>query len=153
MSTTLHKKDDITASVSNFLGSIHQKLGESKSLHDLGVNDELASYVHDFFSDPLKGLIESNNASLNGLKKMVQNLITRFLGSQKDKINKAFHVEADAQLVYYICIKDDKTENREPYFEFIEFYEELGLKNRLPLYIKFVPERVLHRVELEEMSL
>lgn len=153
MEAVLDKSEDINKRVNVFLGSLHQRFGESKSLHDLGVNDELASNVHDFFSNPIKALLEAHLVSLNGLSKIVRNLIEFFLKTQKESINKAFEVEAEGQLVYYICLKNDCFEARDPYFEFIEVYEELGLKSRLPLTIKFVPERVLHKVELEELVL
>ena len=88
--------------VGNFLGSLHQKVRDTKEMHDAGVNNELASYVHDFFSDPLKGLLESNAASLKGIKKAVQNLIGRLFSSQKDSNIKAFSIEADAQIIYVL---------------------------------------------------
>jgi len=143
---------EINATVDNFLSLFHQRVGHSKTLHSMGVNDEFSSYVHDVFSNPLKALIDSNTTQLNGIKKSMQKLFDRFLKSSNENIIKAFGMEQENNLVYYVCLKEDTAETREPYFEFLDFYEELGVNTKLPLYIKFVPEEFLDRVTLKEIE-
>nr|WP_276900288.1 hypothetical protein [Pedobacter kyonggii] len=153
MTTAIDRSEIINTSVSNFLTAMEAKVGETKTLHELGVNNELASHIHDFFTDPLKVLLDSNASAIAGIKKLIQRLVDKLLSSQKDSIIKAFSVSVDAQMVYYICLANDSTEAREPFFEFLEFYEDLGIKNSLPLHFKFVPERVLDKVDLEPMEI
>lgn len=153
MAEVLDRNDDITTNVRNALSSIHERFGDSKALHELGVNDKIASDIQNFFTDPLSALIQSNTASLGALRKLAQRLFLNFLGTQSDSIIKAFNVDVESGLSYYICIKDDSSDNREPFFEFMDIYDELGLRTLLPLQVKFVPERVLGKVDLTPLEI
>ncbi|MNR58617.1 hypothetical protein D3C85_1796590 [compost metagenome] len=68
---------------------------------------------------------------------------------EKSNILKAYNVSGSTDLTYYIALEKDTTTNRMKFFEFISRYETLGLYDKLPITIKFLPKRVLEKSQLK----
>ncbi|PTS92669.1 hypothetical protein DBR11_26500, partial [Pedobacter sp. HMWF019] len=64
-------------------------------------------------------------------------------------ILKAFYLDEQSKLIYYVVLKNDIPSVREEFFDFLTIYDELKIYDKLPVMIKFLPERVMDKANLK----
>ena len=64
-------------------------------------------------------------------------------------ISKVYDASKSNDLTYYVVLKEDTFDTRDKFFHFLSSYETLGFNERLPIFIKFLPERVMEKANLE----
>jgi hypothetical protein len=150
MVTSPESANDINIKVKHLFGYLRKNVDQSDRLHSLGANTKLSASLEDLVTNPFKAMIDMNNMAITSLKKTVNNLVVHYFQSKKNLIVKAFYVEQKSKLTYYVVLKEDSTENRDVFFEFLSFYDEVGLEDSLPLVIKFLPYNVMDKSGLKD---
>ena len=149
MVTSLENKDEISEKVQAILKNLKYEVEHTRQLHSMGVNNTLSSSLEGFYTNPLTALLDIHNASRQSLKKMVSQLTIGFFHLQKKLIKKAFQVEQDNKIIYYVVLNEDNSESRNVFFEFLTLYDELGITDSLSILIRFLPERVMNDANLK----
>ncbi|MEJ2905097.1 hypothetical protein WAE58_21810 [Pedobacter panaciterrae] len=150
MITLEENKENLTEKVQAILNNLRHEVEHTRQLHSAGINNSLSSSLEGFYTNPLTALLDMHCTSKNSLKKMVSQLTIGFLHTQKALIKKAFQVDQNNKVVYYIVLNEDNTVNRNVFFEFLSLYDELGISDNLPILIKFLPERVMEKANLKD---
>jgi hypothetical protein len=149
MNLSLERTDTLTQRVQSILKRMRNEVDHTRQLHSQGINNFLASSLEDLYTNPLSAFLDMHNSSLFNIKKMVSQLTIGFLTTQKANIIKAFQVDQKNKLVYYVVLKEDKSEIREEFFEFLSVLDEFGIMENIPVMIKFLPERVMDKANLK----
>ncbi|WP_348620205.1 hypothetical protein [Pedobacter lusitanus] len=116
MIESLEHKDNLSKSVMDVLARLSHEVQHSAEMHHVGVNTKLAASIEGFFTNPLLGMLDNHRSSKRNVKQIVGDLTNWFLLSKKDLIIKAFLVEQENQLIYYVVLKNDTIDNREVFF-------------------------------------
>ena len=154
MITSIEHKDELSGKVRNLLSFLKHDIDHTSQLHSIGINTKLSSSLEDLFTNPLSAMLDIHKISTDKLKQLSNQLTVAFFRSQKDLITKAFQVDQSNRFVYYVVLKEDNTEHRDVFFNFLSFYDEIGIQDNIPVMIKFLPERVMDKAGLkDEVSL
>lgn len=107
---------------------------------DQGVYTTLAQYIKTSLQSPLSLSIEMLKRSNEQLMHFMQAVVRDFLKSTT-LVQAAFIGDTQKGLMYYVVLKDDTTEHREKFFDFLDEYEYLGIDSLLPIHFQFLPEQ------------
>jgi hypothetical protein len=142
---------DNSDNVIKFLKLLEEDAKNGHEMAELGIHTKLAKNISDFFHDPLNGLVNSFDATHKGLVGFLDAVIViPFLKSNKDIILNAYRAKKDYPLSYYIILKEDTTQNREKFFQFLDNYGFLDIDRYIPITFSFLPVEAAGLPELNE---
>lgn len=149
MTTAEKDKDNISTKLIRFLSMTKTNVDNSHEMHKIGVDTEFASSIENFVANPLKGIIDNLSNVHSDVKALIDSYAKEYFKAHKELIVKAFTVETNFNLQYYIVLKRDTRQNRDKFFDFLYAYEILGIKEKLPIVINFLPKRVMESSGLQ----
>ncbi|GAA3958126.1 hypothetical protein [Mucilaginibacter dorajii] len=123
----------------HFLKFIEKDANESHELAQLGAHTQLAKAISDYITNPMVGLVNTYNSVHKNLIDTLFDVVKHFLALNKEYINRIYTSSKSTPLKYYIILKEDTSENREVFFEFLDNYELLGIDSRIPIDFSFLP--------------
>ncbi len=148
--TSIERNESVSQKVRKTLQELKNEAEHSRQLHCEGINTRLSASIEGLFTNPLTAMLDVHKTSRFNLKKMVSQLTIGFLHTKHHLLIKAFQVDQQSKLIYYIVLKEDNTSNRDVFFEFLSILDDIGISEGLPVLIKFLPERVMDKVQLKD---
>jgi hypothetical protein len=125
------------------LSKVSEKVSESKTLHSIGVYDELFKFIEKANTDPLSIISDKLNGEIKEIHNFLDGMVNSFVSSHGDRIinfERAEHFNNG--LYYYIVLKDNSPETKRPFLRFIFDYDQKSLSEKFPIIFDFVSSEI-----------
>jgi len=125
----------------------------SQDLLALGTKTGLAQLIEQVVVDPFSFNIDALKRHHTELVKYVGFYVMAYLRAKFEYIHKLYKHETVTGINYFIILNEDNTQNREIFFQLLDHYEALKINAILPINLSFIPQEVIEKMTLPEVSL
>jgi hypothetical protein len=119
---------------------------EALSLHDLGKDTEITKAIKRTLESPLTNISQISTSLLVTTRELVKNLITSFAKSHKSNLKFVALSHEDNVTHVFWGLNSDTTEEREVFYELLDYYEKHDIANSYPIIFHFIPENLLQDI-------
>lgn len=150
---------DMDKMLHDFLGWIGNQFtksvtdaGESRTMLGYGVKTQFAQNWESFLFNPIDSMYETRQQIDITLKKVIHRMVSTYLSKKKESISMAVRTSTPSDDLHYcVALKEDTLSNRIEINDFFDFYSNYQLANNFPVYIQFVPDELMGKINTKEV--